>query len=124
MVSHLLLIRSHFYNLTSFDAVVFHERDLNKNDLPKQRTPDQLYVHFNLEAPFHASIRGLFKRILQFSFMNLYLREVLQAFAGVTQFMQYFNISMSYREDADIRDAHRIIKRLNINCQQFLCIPT
>ena len=25
--------------------------------------------------------------------------------AGVSQFMQYFNISMSYREDADIREA-------------------
>ena len=30
-------------------------------------------------------------------------------FADVTSFMQYFNISMSYREDADIRDAITLI---------------
>ena len=40
--------------------------------------------------------------------MNLHLRELLQTFLGVTLFMQYFNISMSYREEADIRDAHRL----------------
>ena len=50
--------RSFFDNITAFDAVVFHERDLNKNDLPKQRSPHQLFLHFNLEAPVHASIRG------------------------------------------------------------------
>ena len=34
---------------------------------------------------------------------------------GDTQYMQYFNISMSYREDADIRDAHTLIKWLDVN---------
>ena len=57
-----LIFRSHFYNLTAFDAVVFHERNLNKSDLPKQRSSKQLFVHYNLEAPFYASIRGLYRK--------------------------------------------------------------
>jgi len=50
--------RSYFHHFTSFDAVVFHERNLQNSDLPNQRSPEQLFVHFNLEAPFHSSIHG------------------------------------------------------------------
>ena len=54
-----LNFRSYFHNFSSFDAVVFHERGLQNSDLPNQRSPEQLFVHFNLEAPFHSSIHGL-----------------------------------------------------------------
>ena len=40
--------------------------------------------------------------------------------AGVSQFMQYFNISMSYREDADIRDAITLIMPRSLMYTIFL----
>ena len=46
--------------MTSYDAIVFHERNLNAKDLPGRRSPEQLYVHYNLEAPFHSNVRGIY----------------------------------------------------------------
>ena len=49
--------------MTSYDAIVFHERNLNAKDLPGRRSPEQLYVHYNLEAPFHSNVRGIYQRL-------------------------------------------------------------
>ena len=40
-------------HLSSFDAVLFHERNIQLTDLPRkdQRRPEQLFVHYNLESP-------------------------------------------------------------------------
>ena len=36
------------------DAILFHERNFDRTDLPRQedRRPEQLYVHYTLESPF------------------------------------------------------------------------
>jgi len=70
--------RKFLSDVTSFDALVFHERNLKPKDLPEARQHSQLYVHYNLEAPFWSLI------------------------IGNDLFTNYFNISMSYRNDADL----------------------
>jgi len=71
--------RNFFFETTLFDALIFHERNLNPNDLPDKRLDQQLYVHFNLESPVWSPLRGS------------------------TIYDSFFNLSMSYREDSDIR---------------------
>ena len=68
--------------MTSFDAVVFHERNLHVKDLPSTRSLDQWFVHFNLEAPYWSTI------------------------IGISTFNNYFNLTMSYRLDADIHSSY------------------
>ena len=38
---------------SQFDAVLFHERNIEIRDLPRkdERRPDQVYIHYNLESP-------------------------------------------------------------------------
>ena len=77
--------------MTAFDAIVFHERNLNAHDLPNLRTNDQIYIHYNLEAPVWSSIHG------------------------VTTYDHYFNISMSYRSDAQILLPYGSVEHLDEN---------
>ena len=83
--------RNFLYNMTSFDAVVFHERNLQLKDLPSIRSLDQWFVHFNLEAPYWSTIHG------------------------ISTFNNYFNLTMSYRLDADIHSSYgRFVPLQNI----------
>jgi len=61
-------------------AVVFHFYELNKNDLPKQRFPDQYYGFFSLES-------------------SAYLKETK---GSLKEWDGFFNITMTFRRDADI----------------------
>ena len=66
---------------SQFDGILFHERNINTRDLPTkdQRRPDQIYVHYTLESPFWSQ----------------------DAFTG--SFQNYFNMTISYRNDANIK---------------------
>jgi len=65
-------------NISSYDAIVFHGRSLNKHDLPVTRSPHQLYVFLALEsAAYPGSVK--FK-----------------------DYNSYFNITMTYRQDSDV----------------------
>lgn len=64
--------------LESFDAIVFHQRALDKDDLPQKRYPHQYYVFLSLEP---ASYPG----------DNIY-----------REWNSFFNISMTFRSDSDI----------------------
>ena len=79
------------------DAVLFHERDFDQSELPRQedRRPHQLYVHFTLESPFWSQ-KGIFTTLL-----GVIQIIFLKAFTG--SFQNYFNMSISYRNDADIK---------------------
>ena len=73
--------------MTKFDALWFHEWDAPEdiNDVPRTRSKDQLYVHYNLEPPtrrMHAERKPIQKS-------HKYKKD-------------FFNVSMSYRRDADL----------------------
>ena len=57
----LIIFRNYFNSTSFFDAVVFHERNLDLKDLPKpnSRLQQQMYVHFNLESPIWAQSLSL-----------------------------------------------------------------
>jgi len=65
-------------NLSSFDAIVFHGRNLDKDDLPPKRYPHQFYIFIIQESA---------------------------AYPGNTHFPDwdgYFNLTMTFRTDSDI----------------------
>jgi alpha-1,3-fucosyltransferase len=68
--------------LNDSDAVVFHGRDLNVQDLPPPgwRRPHQIFVFFLLESPIHTNL-GLLQQSV---------------------FRHYFNRTMTYRRDSDV----------------------
>jgi len=74
---------------SQFDAILFHERNIKTKDLPSkdQRRPDQIYIHYNLESPIWSSL-------------------------GISGFESFFNISLSYREDADVRNTYGLVERV------------
>lgn len=43
---------------SQFDAVLFHERNINPQDLPNKdgRHPEQIYIHYNLESPIWSNL--------------------------------------------------------------------
>ena len=43
--------RSALMDVAAFDAILFHLRNLNENDLPDRRGPKQRYIMFMLESP-------------------------------------------------------------------------
>jgi len=82
--------RNYFFDTSLFDAVIFHERNLNIKDLPDSRKQNQLYVHYNLESPVWSPIRG------------------------ISNYSQFFNLSMSYRQDSDFPIPYgRFVKKNN-----------
>ncbi|XP_032790955.2 alpha-(1,3)-fucosyltransferase C [Daphnia magna] len=68
------------------DAIVFHARDINPNDLPPAgwRRPHQNYVFLLYESPVNTNLNML--------------RQPL--------FRNYFNRTMTYRRDSDVVDLH------------------
>ena len=72
-------------SVTDFDAIVFHQRSLNlKSDRPKQRSPEQRYVHWMFESPAH----------LDYDYTPL------------SHFNNFFNWSISYRLDSTFPTPH------------------
>jgi len=65
-------------SLADIDAVVFHQRTIDKGDLPAHRFSWQRYVFLSLESPSY-------QEEIQYSYWN-----------------HFFNITMTYREDSDI----------------------
>ena len=55
------MLRNYFNSTSFFDAVVFHERNLDLKKMPKStsRLEQQTYVHFNLESPIWAQSLSL-----------------------------------------------------------------
>ena len=85
-----------YTDLVYFNAIIFHERDLKPTDLPHVRPPDQLYIHFNLESPAYQSQgKTAITSVDKFTF-----------FLDLSSFFEFFNLSMSYRLDADIRHGY------------------
>ncbi|KAH6944075.1 hypothetical protein HPB50_001679 [Hyalomma asiaticum] len=64
--------------IESADAVVFHDRDANADDLPRYRTKFQRWVYWNMEAPPNSRARQMFR-----------IRDV-------------FNWTYTYRLDSDV----------------------
>ena len=62
------------------DAVIFHPRDLDPNDMPRYRLPHQRWVFFNYEPP-------------------VYTTSVPRLFENISS---VFNWTMTYRKDSDI----------------------
>ncbi|KHJ40825.1 fucosyl transferase [Trichuris suis] len=65
--------------LKSSSAVVFHDRDVNILDVPKKRLPEQHFVFFLLESPYHVS--------------GTAFRQLSRGF---------YTLTMNYRRDADV----------------------
>ena len=72
--------RYFFYDLKSFDALLFAKTNLNRYDLPGDRDPQQFYIQFDLEPPTWGTMHEMFEK--------------------------YFNLSMTYREDANIQQPY------------------
>ncbi|CAL8090481.1 unnamed protein product [Orchesella dallaii] len=66
------------------DAVIFHSRDLSRDDLPQVHIPNQIWVYLQQESP-------------------LYTHENLKDYSGI------FNWTMSYRQDSDIYHPYKRI---------------
>ena len=45
------------------EAVIFHIRDLNGNQWPKFRSPEQRWIFFNMESPHHTRNEQLLKSL-------------------------------------------------------------
>ncbi|EFX84186.1 hypothetical protein DAPPUDRAFT_4136, partial [Daphnia pulex] len=71
--------------LNRSQAVIFHARDLDPDDLPPPgwRRPHQQFIFFNYESPVHTDLAKL----------RLY-------------FNHYFNRTMTYRRDSDVVSLH------------------
>ncbi|GAB6020694.1 hypothetical protein CHUAL_003363 [Chamberlinius hualienensis] len=77
--------------LNSSDAVIFHIRDLNYDDIPKWRKPDQIWIFFLMESPQNTN------------------RPAARQLDGI------FNWTMTYRRDSDVPNAYfKVIKQPNL----------
>lgn len=68
--------------LETSDAIVFHVRDMDMNDLPPRRSESQKWVFWSMEPPPYS------------------------VFAGFSYMRDMFNWTMSYRSDSDIYDPY------------------
>ena len=80
------------------DAILFHERNFDRRHLPREedRRPDQIYVHFTLESPIWSQGGNT-------NTANIPKPPMCLFKAFPRPFKDYFNISISYRDDADIK---------------------
>ncbi|XP_057378832.1 alpha-(1,3)-fucosyltransferase C-like [Daphnia carinata] len=87
------------------DAIIFHIRDLNPNDLPPAgwRRPHQHYIFFFYESPMHTDMAKL----------------------RLPVFQHFFNRTMTYRRDSDILDLHPYgrVKCINTSSRPCLNYP-
>ena len=70
---------------------MFHQRSLNLEDLPLTRDPSQYYIHWNMESPAWNSLDK----------------------TDLKHFNDFFNFSMSYRQDADFPAPYGSIEQVN-----------
>ena len=70
-----------------FDAIIFHARDLDLQDLPKSRNPRQNYIMFIEESPVMDSYPAM--EVLGFES------------PPYKKLANFFNWTMSYRRDSD-----------------------
>jgi len=68
-------------NLSSYDAIIFHQRFWNSTDLPKEKLPNQLYIFYSAESPAWP------------------VPDETNAFNHMAGF---FNWTMTYRWDSDV----------------------
>ena len=69
---------------------MFHQRTLNLEDLPSRRDPSQYYVHWTIESPAWNSLDR----------------------TDLKHFSNFFNLTMSYRLDADFPAPYGSIKQV------------
>ena len=68
--------RTYLQNVDDFDAILFHQRSFDFNDLPEKRKPHQRYIHWMQESA-------------QYLYMDIH------------QLNGIFNWTMTYRRDSD-----------------------
>jgi len=77
-------------------AVVFHFKELNIETIPKNRLNDQVFVFYTMEAPPALKMRNLFFK----------------------EYDNYFNLTMSYRRNADIHSPYFRMTDVLLNIQE------
>jgi len=77
-------------------AVVFHFNELNVETMPENRFNDQLFVFYTMEAPPALKVR------------NLHFKE----------YDGYFNLTMSYRKNADVHSPYVIMTDVLLRIQE------
>ncbi len=81
-------------NLTSYDAIIVHQRFWNSTDLPNERSPHQLYIFYSVESPAWP------------------VPDENKAFDHMAGF---FNWTMTYRWDSDVVHPYGWIEPIDIN---------
>ena len=76
--SHCYTSKDRREDLETFDAIVFHGRSLNYNDIPGTRYPHQLYVFLTIESAAYPGI------------------------GDWANWEGFFNLTMTYRTDSDV----------------------
>ena len=41
--------------MRDYQALIFHHRDVNLEDLPNKRDSKQIYIYYNLESPVYSN---------------------------------------------------------------------
>ena len=62
-------------HLSNSDAVLFHWRDINNKDLPKEHKPDQKWVLYNWESPHYTSEEAIKPLVDDIDWMMTYRRD-------------------------------------------------
>lgn len=72
-----------YLRVADYDAILFHGNSLERNDMPRNRSGKQFYVYVNLESPSNRPY---------------------------DYYEDYFNLTMTYRQDSDIPWTYFIIE--------------
>ncbi|XP_020290110.1 alpha-(1,3)-fucosyltransferase C-like isoform X2 [Pseudomyrmex gracilis] len=72
-----------YLHVADYDAILFHGNSLERNDMPRNRSAKQFYVYVNLESPSNRPY---------------------------DYYEDYFNLTMTYRQDSDIPWTYFIIE--------------
>ena len=65
-----IYFRNYLSQVSSYDAVVFHERNVDPKDTPSIRAKKQIYINYNLESP-------LWERVMVDWFLKIFLLNLL-----------------------------------------------
>ena len=86
--SHCYTSKDRREDLETFDAIVFHGRSLNYNDIPEKRYPHQLYVFLTIESAAYPGI------------------------GDWANWAGFFNLTMTYRTDSDVFMPYGRVERI------------
>ena len=108
----MIYFRRFFNDVSSFDALWFHEWDLHRKTaqeyMPSSRSPEQLYFLFNMEPP---------TKIMQVTYEH---RRSEDIFLQYHNFMDnYFNFTMTYQRAADFYNPYGHIELQNETISQL-----